>query len=221
MSLPNVLIRLHEDITVIAPGDRSDLLPGLVMAHQSGTFPHLSAIVLTGGYQPPEPVARLIDGVQQDLPIIITDLGTFDTAMVLHGTRGQLTAGSRVKIETALRVFNESVDGDALLDGDRRRRWGRHHAIDVPVPVDRAGPIRSSPRGAPRGGGRAHPAGDRQPAASRGRRADPAGGREIDPRQGLRPRTGYRCSAHRLAERSRSWSSGSPPSTRDCGQPRA
>ncbi len=115
MSLPNVLIRLHEDITVIAPGDRSDLLPGLVMAHQSGTFPHLSAIVLTGGYQPPEPVARLIDGVQQDLPIIITDLGTFDTAMVLHSTRGQLTAGSRVKIETALRVFNESVDGEALL----------------------------------------------------------------------------------------------------------
>ncbi len=116
MSLPNVLIRLHEDITVIAPGDRSDLLPGLVMAHQSGTFPHLSAIVLTGGYLPAEPVARLIDGVQQDLPIIITDLGTFDTATVLHGTRGQLTAGSSVKIETALRVFNESVDGAALLE---------------------------------------------------------------------------------------------------------
>src|ERR1700712_5593686 len=116
MSLPNVLTRLHEDITVIAPGDRSDLLPGLMMAHQSGTFPHLSSIVLTGGYEPPEPVARLLDGVQQDLPIIITDLGTFDTAMVLHSTRGQLTAGSRVKIETALRVFSESVDGDALLE---------------------------------------------------------------------------------------------------------
>src|SRR6195952_2763310 len=115
MSLPNVLIRLHEDITVIAPGDRSDLLPGLMMAHQSGTFPHLSSIVLTGGYEPPEPVARLLDGVPQELPIIITDLGTFDTAMILHGTRGQLTAGSRVKIETALRVFNESVDGDALM----------------------------------------------------------------------------------------------------------
>ncbi len=147
MSLPNVLIRLHEDITVIAPGDRSDLLPGLVMAHQSGTFPHLSAIVLTGGYQPPEPVARLIDGVQQDLPIIITELGTFDTAMVLHSTRGQLTAGSRVKIETALRVFNESVDGDALLQaidvggGDaitplmfqfrliERARSGRRHVV--------------------------------------------------------------------------------------------
>jgi len=115
MSLPNVLIRLHEDITVIAPGDRSDLLPGLVMAHQSGTFPHLSAIVLTGGYSPPEPVARLIDGVQQELPIIITDLGTFETATALNGVRGRLIAGSTVKIETALRVFNEFVDRDSLL----------------------------------------------------------------------------------------------------------
>lgn len=115
MSLPNVLIRLHEDVTVIAPGDRYDLLPGLVMAHQSGTFPHLSAIVLTGGYAPPESVARLLDGVPQELPIIITELGTFETATALAGVRGHLTAGSRVKIETALRVFAESVDGEAML----------------------------------------------------------------------------------------------------------
>ncbi len=147
MSLPNVLIRLHEDVTVIAPGDRWDLLPALVMAHQSGTFPHLSAIVLTGGYLPPEPVSRLLDGVKQDLPIITTDLGTFETATVLHGTRGRLAAGSSVKVETALRVFNDSVDGAALLraidvgSGDtitplmfqfqliERARSGRRHVV--------------------------------------------------------------------------------------------
>ncbi len=115
MSLPNVLVRLHKDVTVIAPGDRSDLLPALMMAHQSGTFPHLSAIVLTGGYQPPEPVARLLDGVPQELPILITDLGTFETATALAGVRGRLTAGSRVKVETAMRVFDDCVDGPALL----------------------------------------------------------------------------------------------------------
>ncbi|MET3805748.1 phosphate acetyltransferase [Nakamurella sp. UYEF19] len=115
MSLPNVLIRLVEDTTVIAPGDRYDLLPGLVMAHQSGTFPRLAAIVLTGGYTPPEPITRLLDGLPQELPIIITDLGTFETATVLAGVRGQLTATSRVKTETALRIFADSVDGDAVL----------------------------------------------------------------------------------------------------------
>ncbi|SDO81878.1 phosphate acetyltransferase [Nakamurella panacisegetis] len=115
MSLPNVLTRLVEDVLVIAPGDRYDLLPGLLMAHQSGTFPHLSAIVLTGGYVPPEPVTRLLDGVPQELPIIITELGTFETATIFAGARGRLTADSRVKLETALRVFDDSVDGDALL----------------------------------------------------------------------------------------------------------
>ncbi|MBP2381984.1 BioD-like phosphotransacetylase family protein [Brachybacterium sacelli] len=64
MSLPNVLSRLTENCTVIAPGDRYDLLPGLVMAQQSGTFPSLSSIVLTGGYDVPEEVSRLVSGVQ-------------------------------------------------------------------------------------------------------------------------------------------------------------
>ena len=59
MSLPNVLTRLREDYTVIAPGDRSDVLPALILAHQSATFPHLSSIVLTGGYTPPESVQQL------------------------------------------------------------------------------------------------------------------------------------------------------------------
>ena len=52
MSLPNVLTRLREGYTVIAPGDRSDVLPALILAHQSATFPNLSSIVLTGGYTP-------------------------------------------------------------------------------------------------------------------------------------------------------------------------
>ncbi|GAA1995268.1 phosphate acetyltransferase [Nakamurella flavida] len=115
MSLPNVLTRLTEDCTVIAPGDRSDLLPGLILAHQSGTFPHLSCIVLTGGYAPPEPIAQLIDGIQQDLPIVVSDHGTFETASLLSGVRGRLEAGSPVKMETALRAFADGVDSEALL----------------------------------------------------------------------------------------------------------
>ena len=116
MSLPNVLTRLREDYTVIAPSDRSELLPALILAHQSGTFPQLSAIMLTGGYLLPEPVAQLIDGVQHDLPILITPGGTFETASTLAGVHGRPTADSRVKLETALRVFADSVDGEEILD---------------------------------------------------------------------------------------------------------
>ncbi|MGH3507726.1 MAG: phosphotransacetylase family protein, partial [Nocardioidaceae bacterium] len=115
MSLPNVLTRLTEDATVIAPGDRTDLLPGLLLAHQSGTFPHLSAIVLTGDLLPPEPVQQLIAGVLQDLPIIVSPYDTFETASRLADVHGRLNADSRVKVETALRLFGDSIDGLELL----------------------------------------------------------------------------------------------------------
>lgn len=122
MSLPNVLTRLKPGCTVIAPGDRSDLLPGLILAHQAGTYGHLSAIVLTGGYLPPSPIQALIDGLDQDLPIAVSPHDTFDTATALAGVRGRLTADSAVKVDTALRVFSESIDGAEILA-----------ALDVPA----------------------------------------------------------------------------------------
>lgn len=115
MSLPNVLTRLRDDFTVIAPGDRVEVLPALILAHQSATFPHLAAIVLTGGYTPPDSVQQLLDGIQQELPILVTTGGTFETATRLAAVRGRLSALSSRKLETALRVFHESVDTEGLL----------------------------------------------------------------------------------------------------------
>ena len=115
MSLPNVLDRLVPDVTVIAPSDRTDLIPGLMLAHQSGTFPTLAGIVLTGGYAIPETIQRLSQGVQQDLPIALTSLGTFATAERLLRVRGPMTKTSVNKIESAQRSFAEQVDQAALL----------------------------------------------------------------------------------------------------------
>ena len=122
MSLPNVLARLGPDVTVIAPSDRTDLIPGLMLAHQSGTFPTLAGILLTGGYPLPDTIRRLSEGVQQDLPIALTDLGTFTTAEKLMRVRGPMTKASTSKVETARRLFAEQVDQTALLA-----------AIDVPA----------------------------------------------------------------------------------------
>ncbi len=115
MSLPNVLDRLAPDVTVIAPSDRTDLIPGLMLAHQSGTFPALTGILLTGGYALPDSVRRLSEGVDQDLPIALTSLGTFETAERLLRVRGPMTAESINKIESARRLFAEQVDQAALL----------------------------------------------------------------------------------------------------------
>jgi phosphate acetyltransferase len=115
MSLPNVLDRLTPDVAVIAPSDRTDLIPGLMLAHQSGTFPPMAGILLTGGYQIPESIRRLSEGVHQDLPIALSDLGTFTTAERLMRVRGPITKESRGKIESAYRAFAEQVDQAALL----------------------------------------------------------------------------------------------------------
>jgi len=122
MSLPNVLARLRPDVAVIAPSDRTDLIPGLLLAHQSGTFPTLAGILLTGGYELPDTIRRLADGVPSDLPIALTDLGTFTTAERLLRVRGPMSKDSANKIELSRRLFAEQVDQAALL-----------RAIDLPA----------------------------------------------------------------------------------------
>ena len=63
----------------------------------------------------PETIRRLSEGVQQDLPIALTDLGTFTTAERLTRVRGPMSKESTKKIETARRLFAEQVDQAALL----------------------------------------------------------------------------------------------------------
>ena len=44
--------RLTDGSVVITPGDRSDVLLGLLMAHQADGFPSLAGIILNGGFRP-------------------------------------------------------------------------------------------------------------------------------------------------------------------------
>jgi phosphate acetyltransferase len=115
MSIEHLLDKLTDGAVVITPGDRSDILLGLLTAHAAEGFPSLAGIILNGGFYPPTPVARLVNGLGQRLPIIRTELGTFRTASVAAATRGRLTADSQRKIDTALALFDKHVDGAELL----------------------------------------------------------------------------------------------------------
>ena len=115
MSLPNVLPRLRPDDTVIMASDRPELIPGLLLAHQSGTFPRLAAIVLTGGYDIPGSIIKLSEGVDNELPLVATELGTYTTAERLSRVPGPMLRSSTKKLEVARRLFSEHVDTDDLL----------------------------------------------------------------------------------------------------------
>ncbi len=116
MTLPNVLERLFDGVTVITPGDRADVLLGVLMAHAAPTYPALSAIVVNGGLEVPEQVSRLINGLGVRTPIITTDSGSHATSVALTAVRGRLSPEAARKIERAKAVFAEHVDGEALLD---------------------------------------------------------------------------------------------------------
>lgn len=116
MSMENVLPRLQEGAVVLIPGDRSEVLLAVLMAHASETFPSIAAIILYGGFETPDAVQSLVDGLDPALPIIRTDSGTYDTVLRVTETRGRLAADSQRKYDTALALFERHVDGQGLLE---------------------------------------------------------------------------------------------------------
>ncbi|MCD1269459.1 phosphate acetyltransferase [Microbacterium sp. MEC084] len=109
MSMVNVLPRLAESAVVVIPADRTEVLVAALLANQSGTFPSLAGIILNGPFPIPDDVLRLIDGLGSTLPIVTTDLGTYDTAVRVMSTRGRATGSGR-RYDTALALFEKHVD---------------------------------------------------------------------------------------------------------------
>ena len=115
MSMVNVLPRLFEGAVVVIPADRTEVLLAVVLANASGTFPSIAGIVLNGGFELPEPITRLLAGLGSTLPVISSDHGTYETAVLVMNTRGRLAADSRRRYDTALALFETHVDTAELL----------------------------------------------------------------------------------------------------------
>ncbi|MCA2205500.1 MULTISPECIES: phosphate acetyltransferase [Nocardia] len=116
MTAEHILERLSDGVVVIAPGDRSDVLLGVMNAHEAAGFPSLAGVIMNGGIRPHPAIARLMEGLQPKLPILTTELGTYDTASAVHRTRGRMWAGSPLKVDTALALMEQRVDASALLE---------------------------------------------------------------------------------------------------------
>lgn len=115
MGVEHVLARLGEGHLCITTGDRADVLVALAAAHAAPDFPSLAGIVLNGGYRPGPTAERLVEGLDMGLPIVLTDLDSYETARLVASTRGRLARGTQRKIDTALAVFEENIDAESLL----------------------------------------------------------------------------------------------------------
>lgn len=140
MTMPNVLDRLFEGAAVITAADRPEVVVGVLMAHASQNFPQVSAIFLNGGFALPPQILRLIEGIGSTMPLIETGLGTHAASTALTAVRGRLTKDSPRKVDRALALFDQHVDGPALLDRLEVARSGavtplmfEHQLIDEAV----------------------------------------------------------------------------------------
>ncbi len=126
MTLPHVLDRLFDGAVVVTPGDRPEVVLGVLTAQVSANFPQMAGIVLNGGFELPEQVSRLIDGLGTTMPIVATSFDTSETTRALTSIRGRLQKDSPRKVATALALFEERVDRDLLLD---QLSVARTHAV--------------------------------------------------------------------------------------------
>ncbi|MCC9052839.1 phosphate acetyltransferase [Microbacterium sp. F2E] len=129
MSLNNVLPRLTDGAIVIVPADRTEVLLGLLLANSSGTFPSISGIILNGPFPLPPAVQELMAGLDSSLPIVQTDLDTYDTAVRVMGSRGRLAAGSQRRYDRALALFEQNVDTEEFT----RALGLAHSAVVTPL----------------------------------------------------------------------------------------
>ena len=116
MMLPNFLNYIKENVLIVTPGDRGDIIIGAMQANLSVNYPKVAGLVLTAGIEPDEPVMRMITGLQTVIPILTVEKGTFETTTTIGGIHARITADNRRKIETAITVFETYVDITALDD---------------------------------------------------------------------------------------------------------
>ncbi|MBM7804249.1 phosphate acetyltransferase [Geodermatophilus bullaregiensis] len=116
MTLPNLLDRLVDDVVVITPGDRADVVLGVVAAHLSGGLPAPAGLVLTGGMEPAPSVLRLAEHLPAVVPVVVTEHDTYATATLAGSVPGRIGPGAPRKVDVALALVEEHVDGEELLD---------------------------------------------------------------------------------------------------------
>ena len=112
MSVPRLMDHLSEGTLLITPGDRSDIIMAAYSSRQSDAIPAVSGVILTGGLDPDPTVMRFAAGITQaaSLPILITNLDTYETAAAVSGLHAEIAPDDTRKITDALSLFEEHVD---------------------------------------------------------------------------------------------------------------
>jgi phosphate acetyltransferase len=116
MELPNFLQHIEEGSLILAPGDRSDILLGSLLAGASKNFPHIAGILMTGGLRPAPQVVKLIEGLgDSPVPVIMVSTDTYTTAQQVSSLEGVLSSDNPRKLAAALGMVEARVDSREIV----------------------------------------------------------------------------------------------------------
>lgn len=114
MNVPNFLNHIKENVLIVTPGDRGDIIIGALQANLSTSYPKIAGVVLTAGSEPEEPIIRLLQGSQTVFPIIAVKTGTFQTITQIDSIKPRITTDNVKKIQLAIDTFSKYMDMESL-----------------------------------------------------------------------------------------------------------
>jgi len=114
MQVPQFLNHIKENVVIVTPADRGDIVISAMQANLSSNYPKIAGIVITVGGQLDEPVQRLIEGLSEVVPVISVKDGTFETISRLGSIHSRITPDNTKKIQLAIDTFDKYVDVKSL-----------------------------------------------------------------------------------------------------------
>jgi phosphate acetyltransferase len=87
---------------IITPCDRVDILLGSLLADQSVHYPKIAGIVLTGGEKLGTVIQKIINGLENAFPVLLTKHKTYETATLLFSSKFSLSNQNPVRAQFAM-----------------------------------------------------------------------------------------------------------------------
>jgi len=111
MRMEHFLDHIVDGDLIIVSSDRYDIITGAILAIRSNSCPSIAGMVLTGGIELARPIQNILDGLSDlSMPILSTNLDTYQTALQVKDIQARIQSKSERKIALSIGLFNRSVN---------------------------------------------------------------------------------------------------------------
>ncbi len=120
MHIGNALNYLKDGQLIITPGDREDIILGMMISRVSANYPNISGIIITGGLEPADSVKKLIGGLSGfQIPILAAKGNTYEVALQVRDMPVSLFSSDKQKLDLVNFLTRRYFDCDHLFEAIR------------------------------------------------------------------------------------------------------